>query len=126
MAQLIEWSIGQQLIGIIFLIAGVIQRYYPPQKINSLYGYRTERSMKDQQNWDEGNRYSAVLMIKASVILIVAGVILAWLLAQIDMGDDAKMLIRVALMILSAAITVVVMFRCTEKHLKSTFKDTTQ
>ena len=24
----------------------------PPKKINSLYGYRTSRSMKNQQTWD--------------------------------------------------------------------------
>ena len=24
----------------------------PPQKINALYGYRTSRSMKNQQTWD--------------------------------------------------------------------------
>ncbi len=34
------------LIGAIFIIAGLIMLIFPPKKINSLYGYRTPRSMK--------------------------------------------------------------------------------
>ena len=36
---------------------------FPPKSINSLYGYRTKRSMADESQWREGNRFSALLMI---------------------------------------------------------------
>lgn len=45
------------------LLAWVVKRY-PPKRINQLYGYRTNRSMKNQEIWDEANRYSASLMYR--------------------------------------------------------------
>jgi len=35
--------------GLIFILAGFIMLKFPPKKINSLYGYRTSSSMKNQE-----------------------------------------------------------------------------
>ncbi len=55
--------------GVIFVISGVIMLYFPPKKINALYGYRTKSSMKNQERWDFAQRYSAKEMIKFGVLL---------------------------------------------------------
>ena len=38
----------------------------PPQNINSIYGYRTSRSMKNQQTWDFAHQVCALAMVLSS------------------------------------------------------------
>lgn len=57
--------------GFIFFITGLITYYFPPKKINHLYGYRTPRSMKNQQNWDIAQQFSTNKMIQGSLVLIL-------------------------------------------------------
>ncbi len=59
------------LCGVIFLIAAGITYSFPPRKINYLYGYRTNASMKSQDRWDFAQGYSTRQMIKAAIALIV-------------------------------------------------------
>ena len=63
------------LCGILFLIAGLIMLYYPPKNINGLYGYRTESSMKSKERWDFAQHYSAIELIKVSILLILLSLI---------------------------------------------------
>jgi len=58
------------LTGSIFLITGLITHFFPPKKINPLYGYRTPRSMKNQCNWDFAQRFSTKKMVQGGLILI--------------------------------------------------------
>ncbi|RYU89560.1 SdpI family protein [Mucilaginibacter terrigena] len=120
----VNWIIGPHLIGLIFILAGLIQKRYPPKKINSLYGYRTTRSMKNQQNWDEGNSYSTRLMIKCGLILFVAGIIITFGLMLIDMTPELRTLIKAIMMVVGGVGTAIVLFVVTERHLKRTFHDT--
>lgn len=120
-----NWIVGPHLIGVIFLLAGLIQKRYPPKEINSLYGYRTTLSMKNQQNWDEGNRYSTALIIKCGWVLVIAGIIITALFMLIPISPEARTLTKIILMIVGAFATVIILFRVTEKHLKNTFDQTT-
>ncbi len=58
-------------IGSVLLALAMLMKFWPPKKINSFYGYRTPRSMKNQMAWDEGNSYCADLMIWAGISTIV-------------------------------------------------------
>ncbi|OBZ16315.1 hypothetical protein A8L34_26925 [Bacillus sp. FJAT-27264] len=68
--------ISTLLIGLIICVTGLIVKKKPPKTINSLYGYRTRRSMKNQLLWDEANRYSAELMIRYGLAYALIGLIL--------------------------------------------------
>src|ERR1700753_2239782 len=68
-----QWFFGPQLIGVILVIVGLIQYDYPPRKINDWYGYRTDTSKRNQETWDEAQRYSSLYMAKAGLFLIVIG-----------------------------------------------------
>lgn len=61
--------------GISILIVAVIMYFFPPKKINWLYGYRTTSSMSSQAKWDFAQRYSSILMIKCGIFLILFGLI---------------------------------------------------
>jgi uncharacterized membrane protein len=119
--QWMHWIIGPQLLGVIFLTAAYIQKWYPPKKINALYGYRTPASMKNQQTWDEANRYSTKLMIRYALIMLAIGLLITALVENMRMDKDAFMLIKVGLMIASAIGMAVLLIINTEKHLHNTF-----
>ncbi|MES2064447.1 MAG: SdpI family protein [Bacteroidota bacterium] len=120
-----NWIAGPHFIGVIFILAGLIQKRFPPKEINSLYGYRTTLSMKNQQNWDEGNRYSTTLIIKCGWVLVITGIIITGLLMLVPVSPEARTLTKVILMLLGAFGTVIILFRATEKHLRNTFDQTT-
>jgi len=68
------------LTGIIFILVGFILTKYPPKEINSLYGYRTSKSMKSQEAWDFAQIYSSKLMVKSGVFLSIVGLLGAFFL----------------------------------------------
>ena len=57
------------LLPIGFFIIAVCFYAFPPRKINSWAGYRTQRSMESRKNWDYANHYAAVNMIATSLLL---------------------------------------------------------
>ena len=61
------------IFGLVTLGFGLIPKIVKPKKINSWYGYRTDMSMKNQDTWDEGNRYSSNQYILAGIILLILG-----------------------------------------------------
>lgn len=97
--------------GLVTLGFGIIPKIVRPRKINSWYGYRTNLSMKNQDTWDEGNRYSTNQYIIAGVILVILGKIGGTLL------QSKGYLIPLVAFVPVLYFTVF----STEKHLKKTF-----
>ena len=59
----------------------------PPREINSIYGYRTSRSMKNQDTWDFAHEYCGRLWTRAGwalVPLAVLGQALTLLCPEVD------------------------------------------
>lgn len=117
------WIIGPQLIGVVYFIAGYIQKRFPPKKINNLYGYRTAAATKNQETWDEANRYSALVMIKSGLILLIAGLILSFLFQVIPMPEKIKFALTYLLILASAMGSAIIMLTSTERHLEKTFDE---
>jgi len=63
--------LGLVSIGLIFVLAGVILYKNPPKNMNWFYGYRTKTSMKNQELWDFAQTYSAKIMIKLGLVLVM-------------------------------------------------------
>ena len=71
----------------------------PPRKINSIYGYRTPRSMKDQETWDLANRTWAKNLFKYSVPVVIVQMAL-WVLYDVGIslfGGCATWLLAIGL-----------------------------
>ncbi|MED2970775.1 SdpI family protein [Fictibacillus sp. B-59209] len=88
------------LIGVIFVLAGIIMKVKPPTKINPLYGYRTFRSMKNEKLWNEANTYSAGLMMKYGAAMAVIGGVLSLLIKNEQAGVFATMGVMLLFIIL--------------------------
>lgn len=99
--------------GLIFIIAGFVMYKYPPKKINSLYGYRTLSSMKNQERWNFAQNYSSKEMMKLGLLLLISGSI-GFIT---DFDNLTNMFIGLALMIL----VVISLILRVEKAIKTNF-----
>ncbi|WML37153.1 SdpI family protein [Clostridium sp. OS1-26] len=99
------------IFGLVTLGFGIIPKIVRPKKINSWYGYRTALSMKNQETWDEGNKYSTNQYIIAGVILIILGKV------GFALFQSKGYLVSLVAFIPVLMLTVFT----TEKHLKKVF-----
>ena len=108
----LEFAIGHLLIGPLILLITYIYAKYPPKKINDLYGYRTKRSMRNQDCWDFANRHSIRLMWKISFITCVVQA-----LGVILLNEEVALLTATIILVTTLIYSVYL----TEKALKKTF-----
>ena len=103
------------LVPIILVIVGLIMYKFPPKKINFFVGYRTNNSMKNDENWEFANKYSAKLLFICGCILFVLS-----LLVHIPFYNSSEDVLTV-LSIVLCSLQCVSLFICvflTEKKLK--------
>lgn len=100
--------------GIIFCITGCVMHYFPPKKINGLYGYRTANSMKSQERWDFAQVYAAKLLMQLGFLLSLTSVSAL----IISVTEHVAMIIGLSLMM----ATVLILAYKVEKKLKQKFE----
>ena len=61
--------------GVIFVLGGFIMSKYSPKSVNATYGYRTSKSMKNQETWDFSQKYSSKKMMNYGLILMMFSLI---------------------------------------------------
>jgi uncharacterized membrane protein len=98
------------LTGGILLLAGCIQYFFPPKKINGFYGYRTARSMKNDSLWQIAQVYSAKQLIVLGLFLLA----LAPIANKIEMNENVQVGLFLPLLIAGVIILII----RTEIHLK--------
>ncbi|MTI70540.1 MAG: SdpI family protein [Firmicutes bacterium] len=54
---------------------GFVWRKKPPKAINWVYGYRTSKSMKNQETWEFANKYFGNLWYKIGIALSIISII---------------------------------------------------
>ena len=67
--------VGPALPGALFLLLGSLVARHPPRKLNNYYGYRTRRSMLNQDTWTVANQFSTTQMIRMAKPCILLGVV---------------------------------------------------
>ena len=101
--------------GLVFMLAGFVQFQFPPKKINSLYGYRTNSSMKNQERWDFAQKFSAKELMKLGGLLTGSS-----LLALItNFNDSINLIIGLFLMV----AMVIILFLRVENAVKTKFRN---
>jgi uncharacterized membrane protein len=116
------YLVGPHLIGVLFIVIGLVQYYLPPKKINRWYGYRTPAARSSQQAWDEGNRFSAIYMMKAGLVLLIALFFVYAGMIRFNVNIDTLKLVSYVIMFGGAMTVAILSVVITEKHLKKTFK----
>jgi len=96
--------------GLVFVFAGWVLLKNPPKGINSIYGYRTSKSMKSKKNWDLAQTYSAREMMRIGWTLSIVGLLGGWM----QVSDTAGITVSLVLIISS----VIWLIYKTEKELK--------
>jgi uncharacterized membrane protein len=100
------------VVALVFLAITLIVSFFPPRSINFFYGYRTPRSMRNEDTWKEANAYSARLFQKITVLTYIVQAIS---LLSTDMVTSLFITMGVYL------IGLPVMIFLTERHLLQKF-----
>ncbi|HCP92597.1 MAG TPA: SdpI/YhfL protein family [Bacteroidetes bacterium] len=87
---------------ILLLIIGVLFKVIPPKEINSFYGYRTSASMKNNKTWKFANNYSAMWLVRLSLLLSIISI------AIFAYNDSFKTTESIALPFIIVALVVVI------------------
>ena len=101
------------LIGPLMLVISLIFFYFPPKKINLIYGHRTSMSMKNQDTWNEANKRSTHMMLLVSAltcILQLIGIVF-------NINQETTILYATVFLVAGLIIGVIVI----EKQLKTIF-----
>lgn len=97
--------------GLLFVFS-IIFYFFPPKKINAFYGYRTNRSMKNNTIWQYANTFFTKQFLLYSAISFIASLALTFL------GKDITWQ-PMAIVLLSLAVSVIK----TEQELNKNFDE---
>lgn len=108
------------LIPLLMCICGRFMWKHPPKKINGDIGYRTKRSMKNEDTWKFAHNYCGRLWWKIGLIMLVPSVI-----AFVPFYNSSTDRIGLAGLILCSVqcVIMIVSIFPTEIALKRTFTD---
>jgi len=59
--------------GLLLMIFAWYYKAFPPRSINFIYGYRTRKSMRNQETWDFGNKIGAKMMFYVGMVTLGVG-----------------------------------------------------
>ena len=108
------------LIPVIMLVFGWIFRCRAPKKINVWYGYRSARSMKNEDTWVFAHQHIGRTWMLVGVVLLVVSVIP--MIAVYGKDDDTVSVVSLVLTVVQL-IPLVVSLIPTERALKNTFDE---
>lgn len=63
------------LIPVTMIVFGRRFLHHPPKTINSIYGYRTRRSMRDQESWEFAHRHIGKLWLRSGWIVLAISIV---------------------------------------------------
>jgi|SRR5690606_17855597 len=89
--------------GIIIFAVGVVLFYFPPKKINGLYGYRTPASMQSPETWKFAQRYSAIRAMIAGALAMV----LSLLIHMMELNDDLDLAGEIAVILFTVLYLII-------------------
>lgn len=116
----ISVSVSVLLIPIIILIIGFWFSKKPPENINHLLGYRTARSMKNEQTWAFAQKYTGKVFKFSGIIILVLSIILMLLV----LGKDENVVANCGTVIcVLQVVMILVSIIPVECALKKNFND---
>lgn len=112
--------ISCMLIPAIFTVVGLFFSKRAPKNINMLFGYRTDRSMKNRETWEFAHKYfGRIVGLCGAIMLPLAFLVM---LLCIGKSEDAVAVVGIATMSVEL-IALVICIILTERALKRKFDD---
>ena len=59
------------IIPVMIIVIGYLMNKYPPQKPNWFIGYRTRKSMQNNEVWKIANQYCGTVWIKLGILMLI-------------------------------------------------------
>ena len=108
------------LVPVIMAVAGLLMWVRCPKEINSFFGYRTVRSMKNHDTWKFAHRYAGRLFFIVGLATLVPTV-----LAQIPFYNSSDNVVGIVSVIIITVQCVILILPTipTEMALKKNFND---
>ncbi len=103
----------QAITGFVLIIAGWIQKKYPPGKMNLLYGYRTGSAFKSKEIWDFAQKYSSKVILRCGGILI--------LISPVYLIVEQNVLLKIVIAVAVSIIFTILPVYFTERAVKKKF-----
>lgn len=100
--------------GFAVLLMALIALRWPPRHINTVYGFRTHRAMRNPETWREANRHHPRLLLVVGGVTILAG-FFSYLLLHPQWGILVVVVLLLLLLMLSILLT--------NRHLKQKFPE---
>lgn len=108
------------LIPVILIIAGRMMWKHCPKKINTVYGYRTKRSMKNMDTWRFAHNYCGRLWWKIGWFSLFPSVVVQ--IPFFERSEDVIGIVGGIICMIQVVILIASIFP-TEAALKKTFND---
>lgn len=74
--------------GLLILLIGVVFKFFPPKKINHIYGHRTYLAMKNQDTWEVAQGISATTLVIVGIIYVIIGLMVKYVFTNITEGTQ--------------------------------------
>ncbi len=107
MEELVKYILPS-IILVVFSAGGLILYFFPPKKINSIYGYRTPRSMKNQSNWDFAQKLGGKFMLIFGFIIFLIQITVGYFITGYTRDQSIVLPIQGAILVLLPAIMLLV------------------
>lgn len=99
---------------LLVLLIGFVLYRWPPKRANWFYGFRTHYSMRDEENWHEGNRFYARFILGIGFVSLFI-----CLICYYTLPFFASLLVPLGFMLLFFMGSIVL----TNEHLKRKYGD---
>ena len=103
------------MFSVCFFITAAILYFFPRKRVNHFYGYRTPMSVRSQERWDFSQKYFAIQMAKAGIVVMVLA------FSGLLLLESKTIRLWGSVFIVFVAITY--MYSSTESELKKRFSE---
>lgn len=74
------------LTSIFIIILGFLLKFWPPKHINSSIGYKTPFAMKNQETWNEGNKFAAIMLILSGILSLSVSLLIIFIYKETEIN----------------------------------------
>ena len=109
------------LIPVIMIISGYLMKAKTPKKINGIYGYRTERSMKNKETWNFANKLCGDIWLKVGLIMLIISAVITAIIS-INKDENAFAVASIVILLVQTIILIATIVPV-EKALRNKFDE---